>query len=129
VHAAALCGFIALVCSCAAATPPKEPGICLVRATFRGHLAAVRGCEEKGLFPTPEIARASGANLALAFAPSWGKPPAGDEVVGPDREEPAWISFNPGGLSLAAGYRAFRCPPAFMEEVERSLGRPCSRPK
>ncbi len=117
---AAVCAVPLAVCACAAKQPRKEPPIAAVRITFRSHLSAVRSCEDRGLVPSPEAAKASGANLALVFAPP---APAVPGKNPPDAgDEPAWLPFE-GETDGVAGVRAFRCPDVFVEGVVAGMKR------
>lgn len=112
-----------LLGGCAAVKPPvREPPIAAVRVTFRSHLSLVRNCESRGVAPTLEAARETGANIALVFATPIS---AASERANPGHpgDAAAWIPVALKDVGFA-GVRAFKCPEAFVEKVAAEMKRP-----
>ena len=117
-----LCLILLLSVACAANPPKKEPQILAVSVTFRGQLLATRVCESRGLVRSLDAAEAAGANLAMAFASPSSQAPDNNALTDVGLER-AWIPYNQERSYGTAGFRAFKCPSPFLEEVEMDVKR------
>ena len=118
---AAACAVLLLMCAADGLTGEPVAGtqIVVVRATFRSHLAIVQNCESRGLASSVAFAKATGANLALVFAPLLYTAPGRTNPQYPDNVA-TWVPFE-GNPADIAGVRAFMCRDAFIEKVTAGI--------